>query len=208
MFTPIQETLLILTSMGNQLKKALASLVSEDRINDEDLKFTLSNHIHILLCSFLDEWKVLESMGQNITIQNTLKIASPAVKHIRKWKGLEQVRNKLLAHGQRHNNRAPAWPWEVFAVYDAPTRYAETILLGKCALVSIDTAFIRHQKEYDESAKVLQEVNRTISDKGIQTIGEIKSELTRIKSEMLGIARKISALQENPPLKNRLEADQ
>ena len=110
MLTPLQESLIILVSLGNQLKKALASMVFGDRINDEELKFTLSNHIHILLCSFLDEWKVLVSMGRDETIRNTLKITSPALKRIQRWEGLEQVRNKLLAHGQRHKNRVTVWP--------------------------------------------------------------------------------------------------
>ena len=72
--------------------------------------------------------------------------------------------------------------------YDAPTRYAETVLLCNCALLAIDTTMIRHKTDCLEAANELQKENRKIADRGIQTVAEIKTELNRIKSEMSEIA--------------------
>ena len=79
LLTPLQESLLILAGLNKQLKWALNTIVPKDRIKDENLKFTVSNHIYILLCSFLEEWKFLEKLGRDENLQTILKIASPAV---------------------------------------------------------------------------------------------------------------------------------
>jgi len=188
-FTPLQESLLQLAALKSQLESALRTMVPEDRVKDEDLKFTVCNHIQILLCSFLEEWKIFESLGRDKRIRDTLKIASPALDRIRRWRGLRKVRSTLLAHGLRDRKGAPAWPWVVFKKYEAPTAYAETILLGNCALLAIEVALARHLAEYKEATCKLLQMNRDIEDKGIRTVGEIKIELDKIKVEMLRIAR-------------------
>ena len=119
-FSPLEESLLILYGLNSQLKAALQPLVPEKNIRNEDLKFTVCDHIQILLSSFLNEWKTFEGLGQDQKIRNTLKITSPALYRLRIWKGLTKVRSKLLAHGHRDKSGAPAWAWDVFDDHDCP----------------------------------------------------------------------------------------
>ena len=183
--SPLQESLIILVSLNNRIEKALNAMVSKDHMEDEDLKFTITNHIHILLCSFLDEWKKLEALGSDEKIKATLKIVSPSIGRIRQWGGLPKVRSILLAHGHRDKGRVAVLPWQVFGKYDAPTAYAETILLGNCVLLAVRVVLTRHQSDYQKAFRQISKIKQDIEDKGIKTTGEIKGELNKIKDEML-----------------------
>ena len=187
----LQKSLLILVGIKNQLEPSLRTLVPKERIKDEDLKFTICNHIQILICNFLEEWKILESQGKDESIRTTLQIASPAVERIRQWKGLRKVRSRLLAHGHREYNGRVAWAWNVFAKYKAPTAYAETILLGNCAIKAIKIALQRHRSIYKKAVSELLRLNRRIEERGIRTIGEIKEGLIKIDEKIKSIAREI-----------------
>ena len=169
-------------------------MVSKDHMEDEDLKFTITNHIHILLCSFWDEWEHLEALRGDDKIKTTLKITSPALKRIRKWKGLHRVRSMLLAHGHRDRDGDAVLPWDVFGKYDAPTAYAETILLGNCALLAVAVVITQHSADYQEVYSRLSKKKRDIEDKGIQTMEEVKKDFSKIKDEMLVEMSKVTGV--------------
>lgn len=183
--TPFQESLLVLATLSNQIEKALKAMVPEDRIDDDGLKFTITNHIYIILYSFLEEWRKLEALGSDDKIQATLRIASPALNRIRQWKGLSKVRSMLLAHGHRDNKGKLVLPYEVFDTYNAPTAYAETILLGNCSILAVKVLLTQHKSDYQEAVQQISKLEQDIEDKGIRTVGEIKAELQTIKDEML-----------------------
>ena len=192
--TPLQESLLILAALSNQIEWALKAMVPKDRIKDENLKFTVSNHIHILLCSFLEEWKRLEALGSDDKIKATLRITSPAIGRIRQWRGLHKVRSILLAHEHRNKDGVAVLPWQVFVKYDAPTAYAETILLGNCSVLAVKVILTQHQSDYQEALKQTSKIKQRIENKGIRTTGEIKGELNKIKDEMLAEISKIAGI--------------
>lgn len=190
--TKLQESLLVLTGIEHQIESALQTLVPKEHIEDDNLKFTVCNHLHIIICSFLDEWKILESLGEDSEIQKTLLIASPAINCIRSWKGLEKIRSQLLAHGHRDKNGHVAWAWDVFARYNAPTAYGEMIVLGNCAVKAIKIAFLRHQKEHEEASMEIKKLNRDIEEKGARTVGDIKLELEKTDNKIKEIAQSIT----------------
>src|SRR6266568_4703986 len=108
-FTPFEGSLLILRGLQTQLESALQALHAKELMANGDLQWTVCNHIQILLCSFLEEWKIFESFAEDDErIRDTLKIAAPALDRIRAWKGLERVRNTLLAHNLRDKKGNPA----------------------------------------------------------------------------------------------------
>jgi hypothetical protein len=185
-FTSLQDSLLLLAGLKSQIEPALKILAPKDRITDDDLKFTVCNHIQILVCSFLKEWKHLESIGDEI--RATLEVSSPAIKRIRSWTGLWQIRSALLAHGGRDKHGKPAWAWDVFSRHNGPTTYAEPILLAQCALLATNEALRRHQAEYQAATGELQELPRTIEEKGIRSLGEMNAALDAIKAEMARIS--------------------
>ena len=149
--TPIQESILCLTSIRKLLEKALKIQITEDRITDEDLKFIVYNYILILISSFIDEWERVEGMGNNLQIRETLKDASPAIDQIRKWKGLKKIRNQLLAHSYRDNNGDFIPAWESFSKYSAPTNYAEAFLSGNCAIKAIYILQMNHKDQLEKT---------------------------------------------------------
>jgi hypothetical protein len=187
-FTPLQESLLILAALRNQIRWALLTMVPEGRVKDENLKFTVCNYIQVLLCSFLEEWSALERLGRDERLRTTLKISSPALDRIKRWRGLPKIRSMLLAHGHRNKEGSPAWAWEVFEKYNAPTAYAETILLGNCARLATEVLLIRYKSEYKEAVKLISGLKQTIKDRGIRTVGEIDIEINKVKTKMLKIA--------------------
>lgn len=190
--TKLQETLLILAAISSQLKSALRTLLPVDVEENDDLYFTVCNYLQILICNFLVEWKRLESYGSDSEVRKTVRIASAAVKRIRSWKGLPKIRSRLLAHGHRDKDGHPAWYWGVFEEYKAPTVYAETILLGECAVRAIHITFEHHGREHAEGLKELVQRRREIDDRGIRTGGDIEAELERIDNEIRKVAQQVT----------------
>src|SRR5437588_12808441 len=128
-----------------------------------DLQWTVCNHIQILLCSFLDEWKIFESFAEDDErIRDTLKIAVPALDHIRAWTGLERVRNTLLAHNQRDKKGNPVNTWDVFNSNKTPTAYAETVLLARLAVLAIRRTHKQHYSEFHLAAQRLTQYHVAI----------------------------------------------
>ncbi len=84
--------------------------------------------------------------------------------------------------------------------YEAPTRYAETMLLENCAILAIDVTLRLHYDEYDRACQVLKKTNRKINGKGISTVGKLKAELVKISSEMANIERITCVLKASPVL--------
>ena len=182
--TALQESILILLGVKNQIEIALKSIQPKERMQDEGLKFTVCNHIQILVCSFLEEWRKLEGLGTESEIQKTLKIASPAIDRIRKWKGLAKVRSQLLAHPHRALDGRFVPAWQTFANYSAPTAYAETITLGNCTRKATSIVLKRHAKDYRIAIAVLESQAEEIADTGVRTVGDIRSELREVNQQI------------------------
>lgn len=200
-FTELQESLLILSACKTHLTSALNILNINDPdrahyLEDEDLKFVACNFLKIQVCSFLEEWGRFERQGGDPEVQDTLRIAKPAIDHIRGWPGLRAIRNKLLAHPNRHRlhrsrREEPMWAWEAFEQFNAPTNYAEDILLGNCAVAAISIALDQHKPEYEEALKKLEKISRDVEHKGVETHEELMREFDRIIKEMADALKEV-----------------
>jgi hypothetical protein len=178
--SPLQESLLILSGLDKLIAKASRSLFQAINLDNEDLKFTVCNQVQLLLCNFHKEWRRLEGLGSDPEIRKSLRVASPAVKRIGSWPGLEKVRNMLLAHPQRDSDGKITPPWEVLARYNAPTTYWETVLLSDCARLAISVVLQCHFREYKQAAEMADEQHQEIEDKGVRTPFEAKVEFDKI----------------------------
>lgn len=164
--TEFQQTIVALTAIRNSIERAVLCLYSAqganlasrpDRTNDRFLTFTLQNHIQILLCSFLEEWRIFSSFGKgDARVKETLQIVSPAIDQFRRWSGLHKIRSSLLAHSPRDTNGRIVFPWVAFRENRCPTTLEETLLLALCALMSVDNVKERHKAEQAEAEKALQ----------------------------------------------------
>lgn len=123
-------------------------------------------------------------MGADPTIKETLHIISPAIKRIRQWRGLSKMRSQILAHPQRDKNGTFTPPWVTFKRFKIPTAYAETILLGNCALVARDTLLRRHSDDWQKASSYLDSQDRYIKEKGIINIEVANKELDAVRREI------------------------
>ena len=158
-----------------------------------DLEWTVCNHIQILLCSFLEEWKIFESFGKDERIRDTLKIAVPALDRIRSWTGLERVRSTLLVHNQRDKEGNPVSTWDVFNSNKIPTAYAEIVLLARLAVLAIRGTRERHYSEFHLAAQRLKQYHVTIKPQGIRTSQEAESVFQATRDRMDELVRRVSA---------------
>ena len=191
-FSQFEESLLILRGLETQLESALRALHGKELTANGDLEWTVCNHIQILLCSFLDEWKIFESFGEDERIRDTLQIAAPALDRIRAWTGLERVRSTLLVHNLRDKEGNPVNTWDVFNSNKIPTAYAETVLLARLAVLAIRQTRDRHYSEFHLAAQRLTQYRVTVKPQGIRTSQEAESAFQATRNKMDELVRRVS----------------
>jgi len=162
-------------------------MMQMERLEDEDLKFTVFNYVQVLLCSFTEAWQYLERMGDLPEVCKSLRVASPAIDRIRKWKGLYKIRSMLIAHPTRDSDRKFTYSWDAFAQFDAPTNYAEILFLGNCALRAGKILLRYHHDAYESAWRIASTQMKNIDRIGITTVGDIKRELQILDEEMASI---------------------
>ena len=124
------------------------SLKSFKAIPRHDTRFVLGNYILINVHSFNQEWKRFESFAKNDdSIRQSCRIAKPAVDRIRYWKGLSQLRSKVLAHEMYDKDDQSLVDYrQFFGDKKAPVEPWEQALLGECAVNAISIALTRHRE--------------------------------------------------------------
>jgi len=181
--TPLQESILILASITAQIEWAISSFKKKEQFMDEDLKRTVCHHIHILICSYLEEWKRLEHLGSDEEVRKTLYCAEPAISRLKRWTGLHRVRSQFLVHPQR-DKRGKFMPLsQLYSEFNAPTAYAEIIALGTYAIqASYVVLNKRHRKDYELIKHLLKP--EEFPSRGSRTLGEVQAESRRVAEEI------------------------
>lgn len=157
--------------------------------HDEDLKYSLHNKMLIDVCSFLGEWKRFNNHAKNdVHIQETMRITAPAIQRISKWKGLEGMRNTLLAHGYRDDNNQGKLTCLNKRYFDAdvPTTYAEVMLLSEYCVYVISAFICRHRNEHQEAMALVPEWNHDVK-RGIETQAEFDADVEKLQSHMFNL---------------------
>jgi len=190
--TPEQQSLVVLTAVRNSIERVVLCFYDangsnlaarSDRFSDANLCFVMQNHLQILLSSFLEEWPRFASRAkEDPHVRETLRQVQPAMDRFKGWKDLPSVRSKLLAHPFRDKQGNIAFAWDVFRDSSAPTTLAETLLLGFCALMTVDRIKARHAKEVADAESHLLQLDRTVPDKGISTSTELETEFARLQA--------------------------
>lgn len=179
----LQGSLLVLMALKNQLEPALRAV--KRHLQDDDLKFTVTNHLLILVSSFLSEWQNFEALGADPHVQKTLQSAKPAIKRIRKWKGITKLRSSVLAHGFRMKDGSITRMGYLFERDRAPSAYAESMLLGECAVYAIATAICQHNQIYKEGLSQWYENGpEKIPINGIENMKDFEEEIARIRIQI------------------------
>lgn len=178
---PLQETLLVLTALKDQLEPALTA--TKRHRHDDEVKFTICNHILILVSSFLEEWQRFERLGQDASVRKTIDSARPAAARIREWQGISRLRSSALVHGFRQRDGALTKLEPLFKPGRAPTTYAEQLLLGELAVYTIATAMCQHHELHQQAMlEVYKDGPDNIATIGIQSLAEFDAEISRIRN--------------------------
>jgi len=188
--TKLQESILVLASITAQVEWALTSFKKPEQFMDNDLKRTVCNHIQILVCSYLEEWRRLQNMGADDNIRKTLYCAEPAISRLKKWKGLHKIRSQFLVHPLRDKRGKFVPPAETYSSYNAPTAYAETLAMGTYVLYASHVILKkRHGRDYKLTKHLLKP--QEIPDRGFHTLKEVNTESRKVSQEISQRLREI-----------------
>ena len=179
-----QESLLVISAMKTIMENDLR--VFKRYSHDDDLKFSLNSKMLIDICSFLDEWKRFNTYAKdNERILETLKITSPAIKRLNNWRGIEGLRNTVLAHGHRDDNNNGKLTCLDKRYFEAkvPTTYAEVMLLSEYCVYAISAFICRHKEDHQAA---LNSVPKRDGDvvRGIETQDEFDTAVKDLQTYM------------------------
>lgn len=182
--TPFQECISVLSALKYTISNDLT--VFKRYINDDDLKFSLSNKMLIDLVSFLDEWNHFRSLAkEDPELQKTANIAQPALDRIRKWDGIQTMRNTMLAHNfrdKKNKNKLTCLQTRYFSA-NVPRSYAEIALLSEFAVYAIATVICRHPDDHKEQRDNIPRYHESNTDE-IRTLNEFHEELRKLRAAL------------------------
>jgi hypothetical protein len=175
--------LLALASIQNQLMPAL---VSAKRYPDDGLRWSLSNFMMVLVASFDDEWRALEGLaGRNETARQIVTVASPALKRVRRWPGIREVRNSFIAHARSKDGIDIADLPSIMGSGRFPTAYGEAFLVAELAVYAIAIAHHYGDAIHSEAAKKRGLGQTEIGSFGIKSWDEFRRDLGEIRAALL-----------------------
>lgn len=181
----LQSSLLSLGALKLFLEDSLKSFKAIPR---EDTRFVLGNYILINVHSFNQEWKRFESFAKNDeSVKESCVIAKPAIDRIRYWKGLSQLRSKVLAHEMYDKDDQSLVDYKkYFGDKKAPIEPWEQALLGECAVYAIGVALTRHSQLNIEAQAVANSCNaHQLKIAGISTVDMFNTDADTILSQIL-----------------------
>lgn len=179
-----QESLLVISAMKNIMENDLR--VFKRYIHDDDLKFSLKNKMLIDICSFLEEWKRFGTYAKDCErVKETMRITAPAIRHLKKWKGIEGMRNTMLAHGHRDDNDSGKLTCLDKRYFEAsvPTTYAEVMLLTEYCVYVISAFIVRHTEDHQTALATIPERDVDVV-RGIQSQGEFDQAVNDLQKHM------------------------
>ncbi len=179
-----QESLLVMSAMKTIMENDLR--VFKRYKHDEDLKYSLNNKMLVDICSFLAEWKRFGNYAKSDDhIKETMRITAPAIQRLNKWKGLEGMRNTLLAHGYRDDNNHGKLTClnKRYFNADVPTTYAEVMLLSEYCVYVISAFLCRHKTDHQVALAALPKWDSN-SKRGIETQFEFDEDVKKLQEHM------------------------
>lgn len=180
-----QQSIIALQGLKNKLEPAVRSFKRHSA--DKEARIVIVERIHILVCSFLDEWGVFTWECRKVGFHEPLDTAMPALKRIRIWRGLDRVRSSLLAHPFRDKSNVLVNPGSLYGVGKSPSCNAEVCLLGECAIYACAVAAAFTQEEHARAMAILGDHWPDIDPgpSGVDTLGEVESEIGAVRAAIL-----------------------
>ncbi|MDF2414680.1 hypothetical protein [Aeromonas sp. 1HA1] len=179
-----QESLLVMGAIKNNMQNDLK--VFKRYIKDEDLKFSLYGKMIIDICSFLNEFKRFNAYSrESESIRDTMRITAPAITRLKCWRGMEGMRNTMLAHGfrdEKDEGKLTSISKRYFEA-EVPTSYAEVVLLSEYCVYVISAFICRHSEEYQSALDTVPKVDVHVQ-RGIKTMAEFDAAVKELEDHM------------------------
>ena len=182
--TKFQESLLVISAMKTIMENDLR--VFKRYIHDDDLKYSLHAKMLIDICSFLNEWKRFNIYAKGDEgVQETMRITSPAIRRLKSWRGIEGMRNTMLAHGYRddNNNGKPTCLDKRYFEAEVPTTYSEVMLLSEYCVYVISAFLCRHKDDHQTALESVPKRDGNVV-RGIETQGEFDAAVNDLQTHM------------------------
>lgn len=182
----LQKSVLALQGLKFQLEPALRTC--KRYMRDLECAGVIAGRIHILVCSFDDEWQAFTGECRKANILRPLEAAAPAVSRIRQWSGLHRVRSSFLAH-TRDKQKQLVNIGELYGPGVSPTNNGEMLFLGECAVYACSTATIFFREEHTAALEELEKHWDDVdpAECGIRTFQELEREVALMRGEILQI---------------------
>lgn len=179
---PLETSILALASRKSFLEPSLRSI--KKHVQEEDLKWTVSNYILIQIFAFNEEWRRFQGLAKSdLKVRETTRIAKPAIDRIKQWPGLTVVRNSIIAHARRSDGSLLLPNPQTFS--GVPTNYAEKILLAECAVLAIATVLVRHDAERLVAVSKIAGQTHPPTATGINNNLEFRRDLLDIRTKII-----------------------
>jgi hypothetical protein len=140
----------------------------------------------VLVASFDEEWRALEGLaGRNEIARRIVTVASPALKRVRLWPGIRDVRNSLIAHARSKDGRDIADLPSIFGNGRFPTAYSEAFLVAELAVHAVSIANHYGGAIHSEAVKRRGLGQTDIGSFGIKSWDEFRRDLGAIRALLL-----------------------
>jgi hypothetical protein len=160
---------------------------------DTDLKMTICFHVLLLVSTFMEEYKRLEKIAVNSTdnkLQSVLDALNPAIKRIRDWdKGINKVRNLVLAHPLRDGSRRFVRMKQIFEDPLVPTSFVQMLTLGKYANLVVQGLATLYPSEAKQCWDWQEAEDFKSESRGFTNFAEANSELKKVNKEIVDMIR-------------------
>ncbi|WP_158772532.1 hypothetical protein [Cobetia sp. L2A1] len=187
MSTALQDSIVILGAIKGLMESDL-KLIRRYK-QDEELKFSISIKMIIDIYSIMNKWKRFNTYARDdLRVRETMKIVKPAIDRIKKWRGIEGMRNTMLAHGFRDDNKNGKITCLKKRYFDAevPKSYAEIMLLSEYCVYICATVICRH-KNTDHAVELEKEYDCKENLAEITTMKELEDYVNELRQYMFSI---------------------
>lgn len=132
-------------------------------VEDRYLIHTIHYYCLIQVCSFLEEYKLLEAQARNDEkLRKSLYILVPGIRRIRKYKGLQNIRNSMIAHHNRNKISSFVPYWKVIENVQYPKSENDINLILELIIGIGNKLHERHAPELQPAIhKMEQEKNES-----------------------------------------------
>jgi len=203
--TPLEESLFIIDWLSEHIHSTMESFNAQP-VRDEWVGQQLMKYSWLQICVIMQEWEKLEGQGRDDAyLRNTLKMASPCIRELRRWTGMHKLRNTVIAHFGRDEDGVFEPYWRRLTGLKFPTTNRDMSFLIALTLTAGKVIQARYPKEIQRVKQILftdrqKHVSAMFNhDLSIKSKAELEARQTPIWAKLEEMARAVF-IEEGRPL--------